>query len=661
MSVPVSSFPVRISRQRLVLVAFVCLLLVAAGLRFYDLPGDSLSYDEAVAANNSSGDLSDVVDNTRHSNSSPILYPLTLWLVQKVDASAFSIRVLPAVASVLTVAVMLFLLPSLGVGRLAAFLAALLATLSVAAIEHAQDAREYSIDALLAVLMIAGLLLYLRDGRKALLCLSLFLAPLLQYGLVLFGVALMAAAIILPPPPPPTLAAPERDSRLNRLSNWLQQRIALAWPAGCFMAGCVISYLVTLRHQWQEGGFGSDGYLSAYYYQGKLGVQSIFEFSFEGIWSLFTYHLPEVVAIAALVVGALLLVATLLRKFQGGFPVGAIAVLFALCIAISVAAVLLRIYPMGAIRQVIYLGPIIFLAVGVAFHWTAGFMVAFTRRVRLAPALAVMAAGAITLAGVGAIWQDSPYRTHNNNNTNAILAVLDERVQEEDMVFAVHWAAPATEFHRGKEASSDNYYYGTRWCTLSAGPGLSPCLREMVDLVALFPNVPDRLFLVYDGISLLEELELLGEQVSVERVPAGDGGLGIALIKNIKDSRELTAHPAYNELASGEPALRSTFDVYLNEGRLIYVKDPCASADTEAMFFLALYPVDVNDLPYHRQRHGFDNLDFRFDNRGVMFDGRCAATVALPQYAIATIGTGQYVPVEDGFHHFWEGEFPVGE
>ena len=109
---------------------------------------------------------------------------------------------------------------------------------------------------------------------------------------------------------------------------------------------------------------------------------------------------------------------------------------------------------------------------------------------------------------------------------------------------------------------------------------------------------------------------------------------------------------------AGEPALRSTFDVYLNKGRLIYVKDPCTSADTKAMFFLALYPVDVNDLPDSSRPHGFDNLDFRFDQHGEVFSGRCLATVPLPAYPITKIGTGQYVPVEDGFHHFWEGEFP---
>ena len=191
---------VRFSRDhktRLYYAACVVLLVVAAGLRFHDLPGKSLRHDEAAAANISRGALSEVIPGTRYRNSSPILYPLALWAVQQVESTPFSVRVLPATASVLTVAVMLFLLPHLGVARGAAFLAGLLATLSVEAIRHAQDVREYSIDALVAVLMIAGLLWYLQDSKKALLCASLFVAPLVQYGLILFGVA-----SLVPPPSP---------------------------------------------------------------------------------------------------------------------------------------------------------------------------------------------------------------------------------------------------------------------------------------------------------------------------------------------------------------------------------------------------------------------------------------------------------------------------
>ncbi len=117
---------------------------------------------------------------------------------------------------------------------------------------------------------------------------------------------------------------------------------------------------------------------------------------------------------------------------------------------------------------------------------------------------------------------------------------------------------------------------------------------------------------------------------------------------------------AYEELVSmvsGEPVIRSDFDVYLSDNTLVYVREPCARADVEAWFFLAVYPVDVNDLPYHRRRYGFDNLDFSFYGSGVILDGRCMAAIALPEYDIARISTGQFVPLAGGFDHLWEGEF----
>ena len=60
------------------------------------------------------------------------------------------------------------------------------------------------------------------------------------------------------------------------------------------------------------------------------------------------------------------------------------------------------------------------------------------------------------------------------------------------------------------------------------------------------------------------------------------------------------------------PIIRSGWDVYLIENRLIYVKDQCGSEDVDPRFFLHLHLVDVNDLPSHRKQYGFDNLDFAF-------------------------------------------------
>ena len=93
---------------------------------------------------------------------------------------------------------------------------------------------------------------------------------------------------------------------------------------------------------------------------------------------------------------------------------------------------------------------------------------------------------------------------------------------------------------------------------------------------------------------------------------------------------------------SGAPSAYSDFNLYLDGDNLTYAREPCTRADTAAKFFLHIIPVDAADLPRRRRQHGFENRDFRFDWHGVMFNGKCLATVALPGYAIAGIRTGQF-------------------
>ena len=114
---------------------------------------------------------------------------------------------------------------------------------------------------------------------------------------------------------------------------------------------------------------------------------------------------------------------------------------------------------------------------------------------------------------------------------------------------------------------------------------------------------------------------------------------------------------AYHAAATGEPVARSVFDLYVTDGQLAYIKEECAQKDTEKRFFLHIVPDRADDLPQERREHGFDNLDFDFFLNGASFDGKCVATVPLPEYPIASVRTGQFGPGEG---EVWSAEFALG-
>ncbi len=122
-----------------------------------------------------------------------------------------------------------------------------------------------------------------------------------------------------------------------------------------------------------------------------------------------------------------------------------------------------------------------------------------------------------------------------------------------------------------------------------------------------------------------------------------------------------TAQVVYDGIVAGDyglPVAQSDVDVYMRGNRLAYLKENCAAGDTDARFFLHIFPSDPANLPADRRESGFANLDFQFADHGARIGDKCVATRELPGYAIERIRTGQFV---SGEGNLWRVEFPAAQ
>ena len=125
-----------------------------------------------------------------------------------------------------------------------------------------------------------------------------------------------------------------------------------------------------------------------------------------------------------------------------------------------------------------------------------------------------------------------------------------------------------------------------------------------------------------------------------------------------RSAMEFILNEYLNEIRGSRSIIHSDWDVYLIENSLVYIKETCNPEDPGSKFFLHLDPVDVADLPDHRRQYGFDNLDMDFEQYGMRAGERCFVERKLPDYDIAAIRTGQYIPGEG---RIWEGSFDLTE
>ena len=111
---------------------------------------------------------------------------------------------------------------------------------------------------------------------------------------------------------------------------------------------------------------------------------------------------------------------------------------------------------------------------------------------------------------------------------------------------------------------------------------------------------------------------------------------------------------AYEAALSGEPLVRGEMDIYVHNGSAVFVKEPCVERDIESLFFtLRAVPQNPDDLPSRWRLFSAERLDFYFPGYGAMLDGKCVASVPLPEYR-ASLHSIQYGL---DFETIWEAKF----
>lgn len=646
--------------------AVAAVLLLAAGLRFHGLGEDALWYDEAVVALNSQGTLAEVLGRTRAYNTAPILVPAALWAVQKVAATEFSVRLLSTAASLAAVAVLLLGLPRVGLGRWSALFAGVLAAMSVPAIVEARDAREYSVDALVAALLIVGLLRFLRDGRRVLLGSALFVAPLVQYGLGLFGAAVLFTAALRPGPAPPA----KRKADEGRARGWFRRRRGLRSPAGCLAAGGVLTVLTTFRHQFEPGDTVVMGHLLGDYYAGGLGDPgAALSFVAARVGDLLGSFLS--VPVAAVLLGGLGLLALTAAwergrtRFRGpraglrrggageaggddaggdeagpapGSPSASRVVftLLAASLALAVAAALARLYPLGAVRQLTYLGPIVFTAAGVLWGIVVRRVSApLPRRAR--PFLLAGAAAGLLLAGAQAVARaDLRGRT---GSMEPILTAL-AGAGPDDLVYVSGAATPPLRFYADRQGGA--YHWAEEGCFRDFGP----CLDELTERMGRSSGPPpaEVWILHVNDEQVRAAWSERGEGIPLREAARGFDNTALFLVPDAAGLAQRARRQRRSALLAslgsdgvvGEPLIRDRFRVRRADAGLVYTREPCVPADIEGRFFLRVHPA-----PVPGERPAAEWGDFDFDDRGVLVDGKCLAVAPLDTGGVARIRTGQ--------------------
>ena len=419
--------------NRIFLIVSFLVVMSAVLLRLYHIEDRSLWLDEAKSANFARGTFAETLSNTQFHDSAPIAHPFILYVAQKIGEGPLAVRFPSFIASVLAVMVMLGLVYAKIEWRAAMFSALMLA-MSASQIRYAQEVRSYSLSVLFAALMLWAFLYYVsnENTRKGLilLCSMLFLAPLIQYGLVLFGFGILSAIGIL-----------------YFLGHPTTIRIHHVMLSGfCLGVGGLLSLLVTLRHQLRLVSKQVEaGPRRAHYFDPS--EDNPVWFIMKTTYDLVTYILPGVYILGlicmALMVYAYRMVG--LRKWDPTF------VLAFMSLSVGISASLAQVYPYSGTRQCLYLAPVLILTAASSLSYVLGRLRGFDRPVATIAVLAVIA-----LSGFSDIKNSRPYQSWED--ITPVLENLTSSMRPHDEVYVYPGARPAINFYLKKQ--DQRFIYG---------------------------------------------------------------------------------------------------------------------------------------------------------------------------------------------------------
>ena len=314
---------------------------------------------------------------------------------------------------------------------------------------------------------------------------TLFIAPLIQYGLVLFSVAILSTIIF--------------RLLLTRSTVFSPSRVAFA--SAFLAAGALLSLFLTLRYQFHAG--GTQWYLAQDYFDPKN--MSFLHFLGKNSHELLGFLIPGHLLDRCLILVAVFfcILQTIDRKCD------TITILLFTSVSLVICCSVARLYPYGGVRQCLFLAPVFALFLGVSFAEVL-------RRIKGSMQLVAVAAvlTLIVFSLFRGTLSERPYR--EIEDTQSILKELDKSSTSNDQVWVNHDAVAAFEFYRRDK--DPRFIYGSYHSDPSE---YMPEVRRSID------QQTNRLWLVFSHLTQASDraeeqliLDPLSSEWNVHRVLA---------------------------------------------------------------------------------------------------------------------------------------------